>query len=443
MGVFPFEIIKEILQNMKPPVISVEDDRLFHRFTAFGIINNWWSQPKHYRASIQRRYEIRYHQRYKDLLPLRLVDRCFNEICTPYVFQEMNLSSPFDDLPQEIARMYGRHVRILRISMESYASISASDVQEVGRILSPLRWCPRIQALTLYYHEVIRSDSFFKILEPFLLSSQFTNLTSIGIYSVLIKGRQPDSEATTIINQIHQLANSERAHLLKRLDISVPFLSADELEVIRTKFTHLEQLNIYGILWPYFRTSEPSGSSLLDWSRYAQLTTLRLICHDNWAWSMRLPDIVRTSSSITHLFISDIGKISWKPPPTRSLGWSDHGDGWWNRRKPLAELHIRASLSQTVYHLGTIPASEVWLTLPRFEIQDNPFVSDEEIFPQMRRMTMRDPNRNQVAYSLKNPDVLAYARTMYAKRGIIVESERPATFKEVSDPIFSIHSHKI
>ncbi|PVG03771.1 hypothetical protein CPB86DRAFT_306169 [Serendipita vermifera] len=166
------------------------------------------------------------------------------------------------------------------------------------------------------------------------------------------------------------------------------------------------------------------------------LTTLRLM-GDFAGMCIQLLDVVRTSPSITRLFVSDMGKYLGMNLALRPPGWSNLVDGWWYRRKPLAELHIRAALPQVVYRLGTIPASKVWLTLPKFSIKDSTFVHDEEIFPQMQNMTMMNFTPSPTPYSSINPDLLVYAQTMYTGRGVIVEGESSSTLKEVYDPTVS------
>ncbi|PVG03852.1 hypothetical protein CPB86DRAFT_821900 [Serendipita vermifera] len=463
MGIFPFEILEEILQNLRPSVVSPDDDRLAGGFSGFGIINNWWTRPKRPQAisqqatyevkqvghkakspppSFKQIYEDRYHERYKALLPLRLVNRGFYDICTPYVFQELNLFNPFDTSIEDIVKMYGVHVRILRISMDKYGPFPMGSFKKVEETLEIIRRCPGIQTLALYYAPHI--DPFLKLIEPFLLTSEFTNLDTIGIYFPLTARHWSGSLEGGLKKQIARLASSERAHVLKQLDVALPFLSGNELEVIRTKFTSLEWLTIHGNLSEQFAALESSNIPLLNWSQYGQLTTLRLIgISAEYIWSMRLSEVVRASRSIAYLFVSDMGQLfrdSRDYSLRRSPGWSTHGDSWWNRRKPLAELHLKAVDPQVVYHLGTIPVSKVWLTFPTFRIQDNTFVRDAEIFPQMQKMTMKTFSRRQIPYSSRNPDILVYAQTMYTKRGVTVEGEGPSTLEETSDPLLAVYN---
>ncbi|PVG03854.1 hypothetical protein CPB86DRAFT_778951 [Serendipita vermifera] len=430
MSNFPLEIIEEILQNTRPAIISAEDDRLAGGLSGFGIMNNWWTQPKLYQTSWQPQYEAKYYHRYKALLPLRLVNRIFNKICTSHVFQEINLLNHCDGLTEEITRLYGGHVRVLRISMDKYGLLSTSNQKDAERVLTMIGLCPGIRTLILYYghgnlYAMFSDEYLTKVIKPFLLSSQYRNLDAIGIY--YSPSRSGGGVAPQIRAQVDQLANSGRSQLLKRLDISLPSWSRDQLEAIRTKFRCLEHLTIHGNFSGHFGTLDPSSISLTNWSQYAQLTTLRLIGYtpQGAVWSMRLSDIVRASHSISYLYISDMETFVRDAPPLRSPGWSDHGDDWWNRRKPLAELQITASVPEVVYYLGTIPASSVKLTLLSFRIKGDFWIHDEELFPQMQKMTCI------TNCGPENPDVRVYVQVMYNKRGVLVEMGAPRGSGEV------------
>ncbi|PVG03773.1 hypothetical protein CPB86DRAFT_306222 [Serendipita vermifera] len=343
-----------------------------------------------------------------------------------------------------ITEMHGRHARILRLSLDNRDIFLKKAQNKLKRMLTIIRLCPEIQRLALYHAPADtykRPDtSFFtNVIEPFLVSSKYRNLDSIGVYSSLSSYYCPE-QRQGIQKQMNRLANSERASLLKKLTISLPFLSKDDVEVIRTKFTCLKQLTIHRNLLEHFLASGPSTLLLLNWSHYTRLTTLQLTGYGpaSYAWSTRLSDVVRTSISLTHLFISDMGTFIRDAPPIRRPGWGVHGDGWWNRRKPLDGLHIKATRPLVVYHLGTIPVSNVKLTLPKFKINENSFVRDEEIFPQMQKMTMMNFSPRLTEYSSRNPDILIYAQVMCTKRGVFVEHEGASTFEEVNDPILNM-----
>ncbi|PVG03853.1 hypothetical protein CPB86DRAFT_810397 [Serendipita vermifera] len=263
---------------MKPPIITPEDDHLTGGLSGFGVISNWWTRPKHpptisrhatYKfqqsgygtepreRSRWQRYVESYHRRYQDLLPLRLINRTFYDICTPYVFHELTLVDPPDDRTIEIAEKYGMHMRILRISLENWDVSFEKGRQKLERMMAIVRLCPAIQTLAIY-HVPDNMDgrryrgSLTHLMEPFIVPYQYTNLDTIGIYFPHRRDICPEHQRRTIQYQMKKLANSERARKLKRLIISLHFLSKDDLEPIRTKFTGLERLAINEHFWEIF-----------------------------------------------------------------------------------------------------------------------------------------------------------------------------------------------
>ncbi|PVG03857.1 hypothetical protein CPB86DRAFT_869243 [Serendipita vermifera] len=416
MDVFPIEIILQILQNLRPIIVPTPA-KIDDPSVVTNCNRNWWagesassdeekSNPpldntpnltigaKVAQGRIIHKFRNRNPQPspYLDILPLRLVNRLFCEICTPYVYQEMNLLEPVDNRTHRIARQYGIHVRALRVffgtSMDSNSGNAhrLNDAQQVVDIYSS---CPETRYIAFYHAHATLYYQFQSYMERLVASMSFLlhleKLDTVGVHFLQEKIGWIMDQITNIAHQVLTIASSDRARHIKRLELSIPNLNGCH-EVLRTKFTSLEHLSIHTSPMIFY-LSDNFRPEVLDWSAYHRLTTMSLSRsrHGTTIYSQKVPEMVRQIPSLQELFISDRGAINEQEVvEIRSLGWSHLPDEWWNQRKPLRYLHIEAAMNATIYYLSVIPVEKVHLILHASRVNFKFLSADEEIFPHLR-----------------------------------------------------------
>ncbi|CAG8753365.1 10425_t:CDS:1, partial [Acaulospora colombiana] len=304
--------------------------------------------------------------------PLKLisfrVNRVFCEICTPYVYQEMNLLEPVDNRTHHIARLYGRHVRAIRVFLGTRKSkktgADSSDCpSDVPRSVDIYSFCLETQYIAFYHAHATMYSQFQAYKERSIAHMSFLlhleKLDTIGVHFLQEKIDWMMDQVEFIARQVLTIASSDRASRIKRLELSIPTLKACA-EDLRTKFTSLEHLSIHTSPIPYY-LSNVSRPEALDWSAYSKLTTMSLSRsrHDSTNYTRKVPEMVRQIPSLQELFISDVAAINEEETvAVRPVGWSHLPDEWWNQRKPLRYLDIEAALNGTIYYLSAIPVDK-------------------------------------------------------------------------------------
>ncbi|PVG03904.1 hypothetical protein CPB86DRAFT_821935 [Serendipita vermifera] len=318
------------------------------------------------------------------LRALRQVNRQFNELCTPLLYQELNFLSggiTSQSVHYFVAANYGQHVRTLRILTNGIAR----QVPEES-ILKILGYCHNITSLGLYYNSISSPTSF-------KLSSTLPNaivrmikegsLESIGFYSCkVVQDNFMHKDVPFAGPLFDEIAQSESASLLKRLDIALPRVPATTRDLICSRFTSLQSLTVRkalrrldGSIW--------SGGCCKIWASYDNLTSLQLIGCTS-VYPPDVPELVQHFTSLQHLLISACGDPSDVEPPPRPQGWSLMRTGWWHHRRPLKSLHLEHMIHWEILAMGSIPVEEL-IAVSLFATHlGSSFNVDPEIYPHLR-----------------------------------------------------------
>ncbi|CAG8655166.1 7984_t:CDS:2 [Acaulospora colombiana] len=372
MDVFPVEVLRGILEFLRPPITSprIAEDAVWIKNTTH--ISNWWlpKSPSNREDGITdrgasdnryppKRSEVRgtiniinlkgtieikdTTSQYRKILPLRLVNRFFNEICTSFVYQELNLFHTTDMTSEEVVGLYGKYVTVLRGSID-------------------------IKRPDLYDSRIARG------------------LRSIGFYSTTVNW--PDggtSPGNSDFNLLQEIATSEQAQLIQHLDLYFSFAKDKIFEFVRTRFTGLQTLamrDMFGPLAPPIWVAGPDTKEQY-WASYSNLSTLKLSGCNNVP-STDVPEFVRHFHSLEHLVLSECHNNRGPMAHKRTRGWSDMLEGWWNRHKPLKSMHIEHLYDLEVLAMGTIPVTKLTVVSLRYTDFAQVFNQDKEIFPHLQ-----------------------------------------------------------
>ncbi|PVG03855.1 hypothetical protein CPB86DRAFT_869242 [Serendipita vermifera] len=456
MDIFPVEIIQDILGYLKPVIrpSPANETATLAEGRQYITIGNWWSkqiptsitETQRELARIRRNgpteqlpfhYSKKRDRRYAALLPLRLVNRVFCEICTSYVYQELNIHDTVENNTYDIATRYGQHVRRIRIYLteddigEDMASYLTNAAHR-QRILDVITLCPDVQILGIYnLRNLFRGTPgtvSARILHLLGSMSRFKDLSSIGIYFPQNRSAWPVQQIVETERQLTELIFSERVQALKRLDLSIPSISRETQTLLRTHLPQVEYLSLYGNLRPVLH-SVRGGLDSLDWSGCTHLTHLRLTGKSlvTWIYSAQLPQLVRNCPSLQYLHTTDLGTVNDERADVRAAGWSFKKDEWWNQRKPLRYLHIEAAMNATIYFLAIIPVEEATIVNYGNISTVDPFMTDEEGFPHINTLHVRhsDPNINLEV--MQDAEWHRHLRTVCEGRGINLDWEQPPT----------------
>ncbi|CAG8551880.1 12613_t:CDS:2 [Acaulospora colombiana] len=403
MDTLPVELIRSILQNLKPsfspPTLArdaVWDER--------DAIPNWWSR-EHLRHQKRRsiyeelsdfeeelpsaNHDPTVH--YRTLLPLRLVNRFFNEVFTAFVYQELNLFDPEEETADdEIVRKYGEHITIIRARL--VVNGNGSDEMRLTRILS---LCGNVQSLGLYYDRTVTTPQSFtqtSLAAEIMSCIENKRLRSLGFYSDLSRVHPGGDISTNDQDLFYEIAKSNQAKLIKRLDVYFDSIPSTVYTLLRTRFTGLEALDIretfareVGPIWV-------EGSKEPFWATYANLTTLKMIGWHN-VYPPLIAKLICHFPAIEHFMISACGDPSPAVPHGRSKGWSFHPDGWWNQRRPLKSIHMEHMILWEILAMGTIPTLEMTAVGLRAAHLAKAFIEDNEIFPHLRLLRKESSKR--------------------------------------------------
>jgi hypothetical protein len=300
------------------------------------------------------------------------------------VYQELNLFYMQDERDDHIATCYGEYVTIIRARM-----VPNGPREYEERLVKMLSLCPNVQSLGLYYHSNFHSIGQSPSSEPPLLrrvlsSIEEGKLRSLGFYSPNTYSSWGEEEKSSDRSLLYDIATSDQAKVIKRLDLYFGSLSWKIFALIRTQFTDLEALTFrealdrrVGPVWLPSQKDEPY------WSSYSNLTSLQLIGCSNVCPPI-IPELIRQFPSLEYFLISACGDSSPSAQHGREKGWSSQSDGWWNQRKPLKGIHIEHMLTWEMLLMGTIPALEVTAVSLHAAHLANTFIGDKEVFPHLR-----------------------------------------------------------
>jgi hypothetical protein len=312
------------------------------------------------------------------------VNKQFEELCTPLLYQELNfLSSGItsQSIHYFVAANYGQHVRTLRILINGIARQVPEE--SIVRILG---YCPSITSLGLYFNS-IHSPTDFKlssiIPDTVIKMIKEGKLDGIGFYSSkVVQDNLVYKDVPFARPLFDEIARSESATLLKRLDIALPRVPATTRELICSKFTSLQSLTVRKAL-RHLDGSIWSGGCCTIWASYGNLTSLQLIGCTS-VYPPDVPELVQHFTSLQHLLVSACGDPSDVEPPPRPEGWSFMRTGWWHHRRPLKCLHLEHMIQWEILAMGTIPVEElIAVSLVATHLSSS-FSVDPEIYPRLR-----------------------------------------------------------
>ncbi|PVG03856.1 hypothetical protein CPB86DRAFT_308419 [Serendipita vermifera] len=371
MGIFPHEIIQEILEYIRPPFFTRNADDA-EACAPYDTCNWWTRYSVHLHGSLRQRAYI-------DILSLRLVNRAFNFICTAYVYQEISLHDPVDEVMRYIAKHYGQHVLMLRIFVTMKSSRGNMQAIQAGTLTAQ---CPRIRAISLYYQDPFQHRCIAGMPDWIILHiKQNKELESVGLYVLQDSSNLPI--LTTTVDKHVGIIASGVGTLIKSLHLSVSIVT-ETICGLLTNFPMLEHLSICGDL-------NGGEYDRLDWSTLRHLTILRLVTPSkvsHHAFSYSIPKLVQSCPSLQQMWISDNGLAQRDLNSSKLQGWSEREDEWWNQRRPLAFLHLECKAPTTLWCLGIIPVNNVSLIL-HDEARNHPGTLWNEIFPHMQTLKVR------------------------------------------------------
>lgn len=257
MDVFPIEIIEEILRHLKPPILTTYANEADTK--AFYDAWNWWSprpvfsKDEEEKVSAHLERECLYlgyenvmnrlagdpRRRYLEILPLRLVNKTFCDLCTPFVYQEMTLLDWADDTTFYVANQYGRHVHSLRIMVKDYTGAN-EDSHPEDRLLQIISLCPEIQSIAFYYFQ--SSLPIWLNTAPDRMMTSVLHLERLNTVSIyLMEKLNGDVQRTRLITrQVEAIAQSNKVTNITHLNISIPLLFPTIYDSLLSKYTSLE-----------------------------------------------------------------------------------------------------------------------------------------------------------------------------------------------------------
>ncbi|PVG03905.1 hypothetical protein CPB86DRAFT_869279 [Serendipita vermifera] len=401
MDTLPVELIRDILQNLKPKFAppTLAGDAVW----AGDHVPNWWSRgrlrPQSKRLVDESSSDVEedlpgaYHDptfHYRRLLPLRLVNRFFNEVFTPFVYQELNLFDPEGKINDEVVTRYGEHISLIRARL--VVNSDGSDELRLARILS---LCGNVQSLGLYYDRTVVTTRSFErtaLATEIMSSIEGKRLQSLGFYSELSRVHPKGDVINNDQDLFYEIARSDQAKLIERLDVYFSSIPSKVYTLLRTRFTGLEALDVretfareVGPIWV-------EGSKDPFWGNYGNLTSLKMIGWHN-VYPPLIAELIRHFRALEHFMISACGDPSPAVSHGRSKGWSSQLDGWWNQRKPLKTMHMEHMVLWEILVMGTIPVLEITGVGLRPAHLAKAFMEDNEIFPHLRLLRKESLDR--------------------------------------------------
>ncbi|PVG03915.1 hypothetical protein CPB86DRAFT_793275 [Serendipita vermifera] len=458
MDVFPVKVLREILEFLRPPIISpmVAEDAVWIRNTKY--IPNWWSQkspnvPENtFLINNSRAWNNTYTPNklkgrgtinilnssgiveikdttlhYRKVLPMRLVNRLFNEILASFVYREFNIFDIEDERDEEVAALYGKHVTVLRGSI---------DIKRAGpydyRIAKVLSLCDNVRSLALYYWGERRDAPFYtptSLTTAILSSIRDRQLRSIGFYSTTTNW--PDGNTSlgnSDFNLLEEIASSDQARFIKHLDLYFSFLPNKTFNFIPGRFTGLQTLTMRDMSWPL---APPVwvDTNPRYWGHYSNLLTLKLGGCANLP-PAGVPDLVRHFHSLENLVLSGCHNNYEPVAHKRTLGWSSMPDGWWSHRKPLKFMHIEELYDAEVLAMGTIPVTQLTAVKLMYTDFTQVFNQDMEIFPHLKVLRLEPSFDSTISiygeFDLEKSVAVQDALRKWKMRGIEIERDAVA-----------------
>jgi hypothetical protein len=308
------------------------------------------------------------------------VNRLFNDTCTHFLYEELNIFDQENELDYEVASRYGKHVKILRVRL----FVNVPEPNE-AKLIKLITLCINIHSIGIYHLESGKDQSFSAqtpLGTQILSAIRDRALRSIGFYcpsSYNALGREIKGYDQHLF---YEIATSNQAKLIKRLDVFFGGTNNEQYALIRTRFTGLEALTIR---MSFNRDNGPiwnEGNKGLFWGPYSNLINLQFVGCFN-VYIPHIPELIRHFPSLEYFLISACGHGP-PEPHGRKEGWSAQSDGWWNRRNPIKLIHLEYLERWEMLAMGTIPALEVRAVSLEAGDLAYAFMEDHEVFPHLQ-----------------------------------------------------------
>ncbi|KIM29991.1 hypothetical protein M408DRAFT_99847 [Serendipita vermifera MAFF 305830] len=309
---------------------------------------------------------------FSPLKVLRLVSHQYNAICTPLLYQELDLDilhrHTYEDLKtilQLIASTYGKYVRSVRIHIGKGHITSYTDYQWssiTGIMAAILSKCTNATTVAIYYRDGKEGD-FGKLGNEIVRLVEANQVVAFGLFSMTImrrpysgNGEQKLQDTDAPMRMLEQLLGSETAcQALQRLDLVMENISPPLFNLISSECTSLQSLTVRRSLRNRDRVIFISGQV---WAPNDNLTSLKLMsCTPTYPPHILL--LVQHFEGLKELVWANCGyqeKVALLP----QFDWSKQPAFQpLIRERPLENLVLEHALEWDLVILGTIPAETV------------------------------------------------------------------------------------
>lgn len=307
----------------------------------------------------------------------------FNDLCTPYLYRELNLHRPHIS----IKPTYIHHVRTIRIAVDHVAQ----STERIQGVLDMIDCCPNIISLGLYHDSqgAYTSRSFLVFLAREIVAR-------LGVGKFHAVGFYAGWASFEIINLLHEvLSHPQSLMSIHKLDISINASSQPTFLGPLSALCSLQSLTILN--WQGVDLRWRGSGKMNFWASAHTLTHLRLIqCKDPFL--PEIPNLVRRLVALNHLVITTLGRQNSRTPIVRDRGWSNKPDSVSSAHSPLSVLHLEDMDVWETLALGTIPVHSLTLIYWPSDFPFGAFLLDTEVFPYLEVLHLgctsmeEDPN---------------------------------------------------
>jgi hypothetical protein len=336
------------------------------------------------------------------------VSRQYNEICTPLLYQELNLDiiylhtySELQKILQDVVNPHGRNVRSIRIHLGKSVR---GEWYTCTRILALLlSKCSNATTLAVYYKDGTEPP-FGELSNQIVRMIESNQIVRFGLFSASIMKTLKGSSMMWSLRDIdapmqmlEQILRSPRAcQALQRLDLVMEDLSHDLFMLICSNLTSLRSLTIRRAL----RSRLPGifdkiGQQL--WSQNDHLTSLNLMgCNSAHAAQMSL--LVKHFRNLQELVWATCGHYNDPIPSYPQAGWSKDPTSLHHLRRPLKLLVLEHALEWEICVMSMIPAETLIVTHPDELRLTRSLERRVEMFPGMKTLRVlpkQSPNESQ------------------------------------------------
>ncbi|PVF96137.1 hypothetical protein CPB86DRAFT_787281 [Serendipita vermifera] len=312
----------------------------------------------------------------------RQVNRTFCTICTPIVYEYINVLEDITDI-EKLNRIsqsitpYSRHIHILYIYVDCISSYLSWDVeQSTASIISA---CTQLTTLGLYYYH---GSGWPRVSQAVVLLAEKGRLANIGVYSCAPKVYSTVFEVDAVGSLIQGLSKSQCAReAIKTLELAMEGISMETFATIRTLFSSLQSLTLRSTLRLVI-DAKWDREQAKYWAPCHHIRRLQLIsCQKRFA--NHISFLFNQFSGLKELVISgttdDDWSIDWNRPPNEPL----------RARKPLDLLHIENMEEQEILQVIQIPTATLMVTAIRLRSLVKALKEDPMSFPGVKVLRLQ------------------------------------------------------